>query len=81
MPESVINLYQSMLNSSRTCGQSVVNAFIFIMYSQLAKDSLKVAKELLRFLRPSTFVCNASVSSRNSESAGSRNPSPWGALG
>ena len=59
-----------------TCGKSVVRAFIFMMCSQLAKDSLKVARDSLRFTRPSTFVWSASVSSVNSASAGSINPSP-----
>lgn len=64
-----------------TCIQSVVKAFIFITYSQLAKLSLNVASDSLRFFIASTFVCSASVSSKNSAIAGSRNPRPCGASG
>jgi hypothetical protein len=64
-----------------TCGQSVVNAFMFMIYSQLANDSLKVARESLRFFIPSRLAWRASVSSTNSAMAGSRNPRPCGASG
>jgi hypothetical protein len=59
----------------------VVRAFIFMIYSQLAKDSLKVARESLRFFMPSTVARRASVSSTNSDMAGSRKPRPCGASG
>jgi hypothetical protein len=59
----------------------VVKAFIFMIYSQLANDSLKVASESPRFFMPSTFAWRVSVSSTNSDMAGSKNPRPWGASG
>src|SRR6266540_1535375 len=66
---------------SHTCGQSTVRAFMFMMYSQLEKLSLKVDSDWLRFRIDSTFVWSASVSSRNSAMAGSRKPRPCGASG
>src|ERR1700722_12979341 len=65
----------------RTCGQSVVSAFMFMMYNQLAKDSLNVARESLKFFMPSRLAWSVSVSSTNSDIAGSRNPRPCGASG